>query len=93
MYMVQLSRSCQRGMALSPARRQRGPRAHQPYMTEWMYSEPPGADPRTFETLTGHIGHSWTGAGRSWTGVSYRYQNIHMIRSMYSDAAKVSMSR
>ena len=37
-------------------------------MIEWMYSEPPGADPQRFATTSGHIGQSWTGAARSWTG-------------------------
>ena len=30
-------------------------------MIEWMYSEPPGADPQTISRLTGHIGQTGQG--------------------------------
>ena len=44
------------------------------YMIEWMYSEPPGADPRTSARTSGHIGQSWTGVATSWTGQIYKKQ-------------------
>ena len=39
-------------------------------MIEWMYSEPPGADPQTISRLTGHIGQTGQGTLEAGQGKS-----------------------
>ena len=39
-------------------------------MIEWMYSEPPGADSPTIQTLTGHIGQAGQGPLEAGQGKS-----------------------
>ena len=39
-------------------------------MIEWMYSEPPGADPQRIDTTSGHIGQAGQGPLEAGQGKS-----------------------